>query len=203
LIELKLENVGKVYNQRWLFSDINFEANTNQHFAILGQNGSGKSTLLMMIAGLITPNEGSIKILLNGKLIEKDNLNQIVGICSPALELPEELTIKELFEFVSSFKKSSVDLNDFIHILKLGNDADKRIMYYSSGMKQRLIIGLSMLFDNPLVLLDEPTSHLDETNKEWYRNIIDLYSTDKLVIVASNEKEEYFFCKKMIKISSI
>lgn len=72
------------------------------------------------------------------------------------------------------------------------------ISQFSSGMKQRLKLGLALLSEVPVVLLDEPTSNLDRKGIEWYQDLIDKFGQNRILIVCSNEPREYEFCQQKI-----
>jgi ABC-type multidrug transport system ATPase subunit len=77
----------------------------------------------------------------------------------------------------------------------LESSADKELRNFSSGMKQRARLSLAILSDTPLLLLDEPSTNLDQNGVKWYQNLISEFAKEKLVIVCSNyNKEEYSFC---------
>jgi ABC-type multidrug transport system ATPase subunit len=87
-------------------------------------------------------------------------------------------------------------------ILELTAVSDKQIRYFSSGMKQRVKLGLAVLSEVSLTILDEPLTNLDEKGKQWYYQLIEKYTSDKIVIVGSNRNDEYAFCKNFISIES-
>ncbi len=72
--------------------------------------------------------------------------------------------------------------------------------YYSSGMKQRVRLAQALFSDTPVVLLDEPTTNLDEEGVELYRQLIRLYGSGRMLIISSNDRHEYDFCEKIINI---
>ena len=79
-------------------------------------------------------------------------------------------------------------------------DADKLISNFSSGMKQRLKLGLAFFSESPIAFLDEPTSNLDEKGVAWYLENVKEALATKLVVISSNQKYEYDFCEKVIHI---
>ncbi len=82
-----------------------------------------------------------------------------------------------------------------IETLELESAKGKQIKYFSSGMKQRVRLGLAILSNTAILLLDEPASHLDKNGIEWYRKLMTEYSGERLVVVCSNHQEkEYDFC---------
>ncbi len=82
----------------------------------------------------------------------------------------------------------------------LQNATNKQIRYYSSGMKQRLKLAQAFFSNTPILLLDEPTTNLDADGIALYHQLIKNYTADKLVIVSSNDKQEYEFCEEVIGI---
>lgn len=170
-------------------------------YAITGPNGSGKSTLLQVIAGAVTHNEGAIKVNDGQEQKTDGQVFQHIAIAAPYLELVEEMTANELLDFHSSFKSLSISKQEALHIVNLDKAADKQVRYYSSGMKQRLKLAQAFFSRVPVLLLDEPTTNLDAEGIALYHHLINTYTAGKLVIVSSNDKQEYEFCEEVIKIS--
>ncbi|MEN8786292.1 MAG: ATP-binding cassette domain-containing protein, partial [Flavobacteriales bacterium] len=105
--------------------------------------------------------------------------------------------------FYSTLKplKNNIKFDQFIETIELTHTKNKAIKHFSSGMKQRVKLGLSILSDSPILLLDEPTSNLDKNAILWYQNLVQKNLNNRIVIVASNnQKEESFFCTKSIDI---
>jgi len=82
----------------------------------------------------------------------------------------------------------------------LGKSQDKALKYFSSGMKQRTKLVLACCADTPVLILDEPTSNLDNQGVDWYHDLIAKFTTDRLVIIGSNQQHEYSFCHDYIQI---
>ena len=88
-----------------------------------------------------------------------------------------------------------------MEIIRLSNVKNKPIKDFSSGMKQRIKLGLAILAETEILLLDEPSSNLDKEAIRWYQETIDKYKENRIVFVASNKiEEESFFCNKSINI---
>ena len=201
-MQIKLKSVGKRFNREWIFRRCSYEFSSGKSYAITGPNGSGKSTLLQVIAGAILHNEGTIEYNNGQRTTDNEQHYTYISIAAPYLELIEEMTGKEILEFHSKFKPLIQSLN-FEEILKtvgLENAINKQIRYFSSGMKQRLKLAQAFFSDTPVLLLDEPTTNLDADGIVLYRNLINNYTKDKLVIVSSNVKQEYDFCEEVIEI---
>ena len=200
-MKIILKNIGKRFNKEWIFRNVSHEFSIGNKYAILGTNGSGKSTLLQIIAGAMSQTEG--EIILNSE-ITSENIFQHISFASPYLELPEEMTWKESVRFHSKFKKyvSGFSEEKIISLSGLESSADKELRNFSSGMKQRARLSLAILSNTPLLLLDEPSTNLDQNAVKWYQNLVAEFAKEKLVIVCSNyNKEEYSFCNKEFVLS--
>ncbi len=197
-----LDNIGKKFKREWILKDFSSTFNTNQSVAVTGPNGSGKSTFLKLISGFLTPTKGSISYSLNNVPINNQNIYKHVAYAAPYIDVFEEYTLKELFEFYTKFKSlNNLSFKEFIAIIELTNTKDKALKNFSSGMRQRVKLGLSILSKTDILLLDEPTSNLDKHAIKWYQELITNHLKDRIVFVASNAvDEESFFCKESINI---
>src|SRR5690606_14006845 len=93
-------------------------------------------------------------------------------------------------------------IDRLIQLLDLEKSANKEIRYFSSGMKQRTKLVLACCADTPLLFLDEPTSNLDTQGIDWYHQLIDDFSKDRLLVICSNQLAEYSFCRNQLQISN-
>lgn len=199
-MNIVLENIGKRFNREWIFRNISREIRSGDKLAILGTNGSGKSTLLQIIAGHTSPTEGHIRY---SDVPEAEMFRQL-SYAAPYLELPEEMTWSEAIEFHSRFKtfRNGMDHKKVLELSGLTAAADKQIRNFSSGMKQRARLSLAILSDTPLLLLDEPSSNLDEKSIQWYRDLTQQFSSGRTILVCSNHsRPEYDFCKEELNLA--
>ncbi len=201
LTKISLQNLGKRFNREWIFRHLNYEFFPGKSYAITGPNGSGKSTLLQVISGATTLSEG--KVLYQN--INDENIFKHISIAAPYLELIEEMTLTEFLIFHSALKKllPTFTIQRIISIINLDKAADKQIRYFSSGMKQRVKLAQAIFSDVPVILLDEPTTNLDEDGIVLYINLINDYCKERLLIVSSNDKQEYDFCDEVIDMRKI
>ncbi len=195
-MKITVNDLGKKFNREWIFRNLDFSFEKGSSYSITGGNGSGKSTFIQALCGFIPTNEGEIEYEANGQKIEPDQFFQYFDIATPYLELIEEFTLDEFLNFHFKFKKLTEGLksNDFLDLVYLMNDRNKQIKNFSSGMKQRLKLGLCFFSRSEVCLLDEPTTNLDQKGTDWYREQVETALSDKLVIVSSNQKLEYDFC---------
>lgn len=201
-MKISLEHISKKFQRYWIFKDINYNFTAPGAYALLGANGSGKSTLMRVIAGMQNPSQGKLQFELSGKSIEVNALFPYIAYCAPGMEIVEELTLREFFGFHFSFKKplAKFSIEQIITATGLQSCADKPVGDYSSGMKQRVKLAQAFFSDTPVLLLDEPCTNLDDAGVMQYRQWIEDYTKDRLVIVASNDAREYFFCEEQITL---
>ena len=199
-MKISLNNLGKRYNREWIFRNLSVQFNINKHYAITGPNGSGKSTLLQIIGGSTIYNEGEIFYHESDKTIEPEKFFKKISFAAPYLELIEEMTLIEFFAFHQKMKGwlSSIDTKEIIFMLGLEKSSYKQIRYFSSGMKQRVKLAQAIFSNVPAVLLDEPLTNLDDEGILLYYSLIKNYCNNRLVIVSSNDKNEYSFCEEKI-----
>ncbi len=198
MVQITLKDAGKRFNKDWIFRNLNYTFKTGEHYALIGNNGSGKSTLLQTISGYATLSKGNI----DWGEFDSNTIFQQISIAAPYLEVVEEFTTKEQFEFHEKFKPLRKDLTitEMIEMIGLKDATDKQIRYYSSGMKQRLKLALAIFSETPILLLDEPCSNLDKEGYSLYHSLIQRYAMDKLIIVGSNDPQEYQYCRKQINL---
>lgn len=199
-MQLKLTNTGKRFNREWIFRHFDFEFLEGKKYAITGSNGSGKSTLLQVIAGSLTHNEGAVALTVKGKLVTEERCFQYISVAAPYLELIEEMTANEFLNFHRQFKSLINSKEEILHTIGLEKAGNKQIRYYSSGMKQRLKLAQAFFSDTPILLLDEPTTNLDADGIVLYQRLIASNTQNKLVIISSNDLQEYRFCEEVVAI---
>jgi len=201
-MKITLNNVGRRFNKEWIFRRISTEFTSGNSYAILGPNGSGKSTLLSVLTGSLTPSEGQISFSEN-KDIAVEDIYKHISLAAPYLELVETFTLKELIDFHFKFKDFvvGVDAKSLVSILGLEKSANKEIKYFSSGMKQRTKLALACCSNSPILFLDEPTSNLDVQGVDWYRELIENFTKNRLTIIGSNQIQEYEFCHEKLQIT--
>lgn len=201
-MHIALEDIGRRFNREWVFRHIDYRFETGQSYAVLGPNGSGKSTFLQVVAASLIPSAGRIHYADTEKKIDTESIYQYLSLAAPYMELIEEFTLTEQIRFHFALKNylSGFDEEALMELLGLRRAKDRQIRHFSSGMKQRVKLALACCSDVPLVLLDEPTSNLDQQGIDWYLNLVTETRGARLVIVCSNQEREYGFCENLINI---
>ncbi len=189
---LSTENLGKRFNHEWIFRNFNYTFKQGV-YAITGPNGSGKSTLLQVLWGQLPATAGTITYRFGEKNIPIEEIYNDLVIAAPYMELIEEFTLEEILKFHFSFKKirEGKSLEELPELLELSHARHKRITHFSSGMKQRLKLGLAFFSEVKAVFLDEPTTNLDKKSVDWYWKHFAPLMGDSLVFIGSNLENEY------------
>jgi ABC-type multidrug transport system ATPase subunit len=199
-MKIKLHQVSKKFGTQQILKDVSAEFVSGKKYAITGPNGSGKSTLLRIISGMLTPNVGIVSYTENELEILPEDFFRHISYCAPYLDLPEELTLAELLFFHESLKPFyQFSKQEIIALLEI--NPDKEIRNLSSGMKQRVKLALAFFTQSKVLLLDEPTANFDDRWKAWYLSLVKNDLQNRIIIICSNEKEEYDFAEEMLAIT--
>lgn len=202
---ITFEDCGKRFNNEWIFRNLNYHFRLGGKYGITGPNGSGKSTLLQIISGAMVPSEGKMFVDTgDGKKSNavSEELHHHFSILAPYLDVLEEMTALEFLAFHQSFKSLLPGISHIEILEKVGlsHAASKQIRNYSSGMKQRIKMAQAIFSDVPVLLLDEPCTNFDEAGFALYHELIETFCKEKMVIVSSNDRNEYDFCDHLIHI---
>jgi ABC-2 type transport system ATP-binding protein len=202
-LNISLQQLGKRFNLDWIFKGLNYNFIQGEQYALTGINGSGKSTLLQVIAGATLHSAGSIVYTNGSNAIGAEAAYKNISIAAPYLDLIEEFTATELLTFHSQFKILTTSIPNMLLAVGLQAAANKQIRLFSSGMKQRLKLAQAFFSDSSVLLLDEPTSNLDADGIAIYQHLIQTQISNRLVVIASNDANEYSFCKQVININTL
>lgn len=202
MLTIRAEQVGKKYRKEWIFRRVDLTLTAGTSYTFVGPNGSGKSTLLQLLTGSLPLTEGKLVYTVSDKVVESEDWFRHINIAAPYLELIEELTLDELLNFHQTFKpfKAGLTPDVIADRLLLSHARHKEIKFFSSGMKQRVKLGLAFFSDAPVVILDEPTANLDRQGAAWYHEQVRLLSSNQLLLIGSNLPEEYDFCPNVLDV---
>jgi heme exporter protein A len=203
MLKLEVQNVGKWFDSRRVFDCIDFTLEPGQSMAVVGPNGSGKTTLLKMIIGLILPTKGIIAFTDNGRKLDFEQYRRQLSLVAPYLSLYCALTARENLRFFSGVNGRHVSDDEIEAILTgvgLPGRADDYVSAYSSGMQQRLKYAVALLKDPSILLIDEPSANLDESGKKIAFDLIRSKQNDSIIIIATNEREEYSLADRLCQL---
>lgn len=194
---IHLQDIGKRYRLEWIFRGLTHTLRSGERYALLGPNGSGKSTLLKVLSGHLSPSRGAVLFEKNGgEVVTPDEIYRHISYAAPYIELIEEFTLEEAMRFHAGLKPllPGMTLTRLYDLLALPRARSKELRFFSSGMKQRVKLALAVCSDTPVLLLDEPATNLDVQGVEWYKNLIQKFAADRLVVIASNDPHDAAFC---------
>ena len=209
MLSLKLEAVIKRYNRSPIFSPVSFEISTGNIIAVTGSNGSGKSTLLKIIAGVTAPSKGQCFWSKQSKPLEPRELQKELGFVAPYLELYNEMTAIEHVQFVAELKAKKISTAAALQeLVTFGLEesiagSNRRVNQYSSGMQQRVRLAMAFVSEPKVLLLDEPSSNLDENGiQTLFGRIEERAKNGAIVIIATNDEREKKLASKEIPLSA-
>ncbi len=198
-----IHNIGKRFGERLLFSNVCAEATSGQCLVVTGCNGSGKSTLLKIIAGLVRPSTGQVRLTLDNMPSPKE-IFFYTGLVSPEVAMYAALTGIENIIFwtkVRGVPCSKSEAAYFCCQMGLGKGSCDLVATYSTGMRQRLKLAVIKAINPPIWLLDEPSSNLDGSGRSIVKELIaDAVRQNIAVILATNESEEALYGKSTIEL---
>ncbi|MEN6370701.1 MAG: ABC transporter ATP-binding protein [Armatimonadota bacterium] len=203
-VALELKDISKSFGKRDVLSKINLSIDSGC-LVITGRNGSGKSTLLKIIAGLIQPTEGEVVFTLDGNILPLEMRRDLVGMVAPDLALYDELSAIENLKFfarVRGIRRSDDELKALLDSLGLQSRESDLVGTYSSGMKQRIKYAFAVMHNPPVLLLDEPSTNLDEGGIEIVDGIIKKWRERGIVVLATNEKSELGYGDKILELGA-
>ena len=186
---LEIKNVSKCFGKIKVVDNISFDVKEGEILGFLGPNGAGKTTTIKMILGMISIDEGSIKI--NGYDVKKDfekAMNYIGGI----VENPDMYGYMSAVDNLKLYAKvRNINYSEIYKVLKmvgLEKSMNQKISKYSLGMKQRAGLALSLLHSPKVLILDEPTNGLDPVGIKELRDILKKFARENntAILVSSH-----------------
>ena len=209
---IEFNNISLSYGNRLILDNLNFKINEGQIFGMLGPNGVGKSTIFNLITGLISPNNGKIKITgqdvtnypiyLRTKKFKVGYVPQYGGFFN---DLTLHDNLKAISEIVLENKNFRTErINYLISKFELDNLKDIKAKFLSGGQKKKLVIALSLLSEPKVLLLDECFAALDVlTIKMLQEIIVNLQSESKITIcICDHQARDLLACVDMAMILS-
>jgi ABC-type multidrug transport system ATPase subunit len=190
---IKAKGLGKRFNREWIFRNLDYTFEPSKIYAVTGPNGSGKSTLLQVLWGQLPQSTGELEYTHSAGEIPLDEIFKHLAIATPYLDLIEEFTLSEhlLFHFKLKRSRNGMNEEEILEQLRLSNARNKHIANFSSGMKQRVKLGLAFFTEADLIFLDEPTTNLDNETTAWYHYQLKNLPSHCTIFIASNQPGEY------------
>ena len=189
---VRISNLTHEFDGREVFNSIDF-AYDGSCLAVTGPNGSGKSTLLRILAGLLTPSSGEARLVVDGAGMSRERLRCNMGLLAPDVRLYAELSARENLRFLLRARGCSEiegRASSSLEQVGLAERGDDPVGELSSGLRQRAALAAAIAHDPPILLLDEPSSNLDESGIRMLHGVIERRSDTGLVVIATNDPDE-------------
>jgi heme exporter protein A len=202
-VTLTVSDVSRSFSRRPILRGLSCELRGGEALAVVGRNGAGKSTFIKIACGLLSPSSGRVTLEIGGAVITDDARPTVVGLAAPYLQVYDEFTAIEHLSLTARLRgmawtdARSADLLDRIGLADVGG---KPIRAYSSGMLQRFRLVTALQHDPALLVLDEPSSNLDERGVEAVAAIVGEQLTRGAVLLATNSPVERSWCGRELSV---
>ena len=193
---LEATHLRKAFGSTTAVDDVSFRVEAGRVLGLLGPNGAGKTTTVSMIAGLVTPDAGHVRIA--GEVLkgDADPAKGRIGLVPQELALYEELTARDNLQFFGSLYRLGRDVLEHaigaaLQLVGLADRAGDRVQTFSGGMKRRLNLAAGLLHDPDILLLDEPTVGVDpQSRNAIFDNLEELKRRGKALLYTTHYMEE-------------
>nr|WP_236784626.1 ABC transporter ATP-binding protein [Alteribacter salitolerans] len=178
----------KKYKGTVAVEGVNLFLEKGESVGLLGPNGAGKSTTISMIASLIKPTSGDVRLQEKSILKYPNELRRVLGIVPQEIALYHELTAVENLRFFGRIyglkgKVLEKKIQDVLELLGLSDRRNEAVSKYSGGMKRRVNIGAALLHDPQILIMDEPTVGIDPQSRSYILDMVRKLNEEKGVTV--------------------
>jgi ABC-2 type transport system ATP-binding protein len=190
---IETQNLTKQFDRHIAVNDIDLQVASGEVYGLIGPNGAGKTTLIRMLAAAEEPTTGEIYI--NGDRLLRDDSNpklkQRLGYLPDDFPLYDDLTVWDYLDYFARLYKLQQPhrrrrLHEVLELVQLGSKRNSQISTLSRGMKQRLSLARTIVYEPILLLLDEPVSGLDPIARMQFREIIKVLQAAGMTILISS-----------------
>ncbi|CAL1377626.1 unnamed protein product [Linum trigynum] len=196
---IQVRNLHKVYSTRkgncCAVNSLQLSLYENQILALLGHNGAGKSTTISMLVGLLPPTSGDALVFGKNITTDMDEIRKSLGVCPQHDILFPELTVREHLELFATLK--GVDENfldstvtDMIDEVGLGDKVNAVVSALSGGMKRKLSLGIALIGNSKVIILDEPTSGMDPYSMRLTWQLIKKVKKGRIILLTTHSMDE-------------
>jgi ABC-2 type transport system ATP-binding protein len=201
---IEVRNVFKSFKTVQAVRGINLRIYPGQFVALLGPNGAGKTTLVEMIEGIQKPDKGEILILGKSWRGNENELRKVIGLSLQETRFIDKLTVRETVKlFASFFDLEDRRVEEIISLVGLEEKKRSYVVNLSGGQRQRLALGIALLNDPMILLLDEPTTGLDPNARREIWSILQKLkerSQTSMILTTHYMEEAEKLCEQIIII---
>ncbi|HBA46498.1 MAG TPA: ABC transporter ATP-binding protein, partial [Lachnospiraceae bacterium] len=186
-MELVIDRVSKQYKNNIAVDRISIKL-LKGVYGLLGANGAGKTTLMRMICGILKPTSGTISF--DGMDVGEENYRSVLGYLPQDFGYYPEFTGMDFLLYMAALKgigkaQAKRKSDELLQLVSLQDVAKKKIRTYSGGMKQRLGIAQALLNQPKILILDEPTAGLDPKERVRFRNLIEDWGKENIILLST------------------
>ena len=187
--------VKKNFGKLEALKGIDLTVDEGEFFALLGPNGAGKSTLINILAGLMKPTSGSVKVMGHDVIVDYQNARRSLGVVPQELVFDPFFNVREMLRFQAGYfgkgRENDDWIDEVIEGLDLQDKANTNMRMLSGGMKRRALIAQALVHKPPVIVLDEPTAGVDvELRKKLWQFIKKLNQKGHTIVLTTHYLEE-------------
>ncbi|KAM6568335.1 hypothetical protein CsatB_016320 [Cannabis sativa] len=196
---IQIRNLRKVYDTKkgkcCAVNSLQLNLYENQILALLGHNGAGKSTTISMLVGLIPPTSGDALVFGKNIISEMDEIRKVLGVCPQNDILFPELTVREHLEIFAKLKGVEEDstervVTDMVDQVGLADKINTVVNALSGGMKRKLSLGIALIGNSKVIILDEPTSGMDPYSMRLTWQLIKKIKKGRIILLTTHSMDE-------------
>lgn len=191
---LETNSLSKRFGSRLLFRQLSISLRGGESLAVTGANGAGKSTLLRILAGVLSPSKGNVRLYIDERPVAREKHPLHVGLVAPYLNVYDGFSPRENLRFIGRARRLEVTVDRIagtLEMVGLSERMDDPVSTFSSGMKQRVKFAAALLSRPAVLLLDEPRVNLDAAGLAMVERLIDLQQQEGgILVVATNDPHE-------------
>ncbi|XP_038067464.1 ATP-binding cassette sub-family A member 3-like [Patiria miniata] len=193
---IKIQSLTKVFGKdKVAVNKLTLNMYEGQITALLGHNGAGKTTTLSMLTGMFPPSDGTALVNDFDIRTEIDGVRQSLGLCPQHDVLFERLTVREHLYFFAKLKgcpssKVKEEVENYITALELEDKRDAQARQLSGGMKRKLCVGIALIYDSKVVMLDEPTSGMDPSARRFTWDLLQRHRQGRTILLTTHHMDE-------------
>ncbi|MEV8375042.1 ABC transporter ATP-binding protein [Kribbella sp. NPDC056861] len=186
-----VNHLRKTYGATVAVDNVSLTVREGEIFGILGPNGAGKTTTVESIAGLRTPDGGTVRVAGLNPHKRRTEITSLIGVQLQASELPERIKAREALELYASFYPNPADPAELLERLGLTKVRDTAFAKLSGGQKQRLSIALALIGNPKIAILDELTTGLDpQARRDTWELVKQIRDSGVTIILVTHFMEE-------------
>jgi ABC-2 type transport system ATP-binding protein len=198
---IEVKHLVKRFGKLFAVNDLDMTIQAGETFGLIGPNGSGKTTLILLLAGLLRPTSGNIRVL--GERPPNSKVAAKVGYMPQSSALYLDLTASENLRFFATIyglrgKKQGKRIKEMLERVELADRANDVVNKFSGGMRQRLSLACALVHNPRLALLDEPTVGVDpELRRSFWKYFHQLNQEGVTIIVSTHHLDEAARCTRL------